>query len=255
MIYDERIILHMIELRKAKQQKIGFFLKMSLFLIKLKSFKIFINSFEFILGFLLSLKIPVYSDFILFIITYLPGSPYYLGNYLRGVYWSKRLRKMGKNTLIEQGVIIRNPQDVELDEFVLIDKNVLLEAGKIKIGKRVHIAENCVISGGGEFIMMDYSCMAHSSAAVTATDTPNYGFRGSGPMIPWEQRKVVIGKIIVEKDVFIGMGARILPNVVLKEGCVVASGALINKDVEPWKIVAGIPAKVIGEREKVKFEY
>ncbi|MCX5847585.1 MAG: acyltransferase [Deltaproteobacteria bacterium] len=160
---------------------------------------------------------------------------------------------MKSNVIIEQGVIFRNPHNVELDEFILLDKNVLLEAGSVRIGKRVHIAENCVISGGGEFIMEDYSCMAHSSAVVTASDTPNYGFRGSGPMVPWEQRSVKFGKVIIRKDAFVGMGVRILPDVTINSGAVIAAGAVVNKDVAAWKIVAGVPAKEIGNRESVKF--
>ncbi len=253
MVYDSKLIDHMIELKNKKNEKVPSFYKIAKFVLSNKICCIFVELLEKLLKFLFSLPIPIYKDIVLFVITYLPGSPYILGNYLRSVYWSSRLKKMGKNSIIEQGVIIRYPENMEVDEFVLIDKNVLLEVKKVKIGKRIHIAENCVISGGGEFIMEDYSCIAHSSAVVTATDTPKDGIRASGPMIPWEQRKVIIGKVVIKKDAFVGMGARILPNVIIGEGAVIASGALVNKNIPPWKIVAGIPARIISEREKVKF--
>ncbi len=47
----------------------------------------------------------------------------------------------------------------------------------------------------------------------------------------------------------------ILPGVTIGEGCVVASGAIVTKDVPPYSIVAGIPAKVIGKREKKDWKY
>jgi acetyltransferase-like isoleucine patch superfamily enzyme len=253
MIYDYRFFDHLISLKSAKGQQVSTVIRTARLLVSNRLVGVAIDLFERLLSVLLTLPIPLYSDLVLTLVTYFPGSPFLLGNYIRGIYWKRKLGRMGKNCIIEQGVVIRYPSDVVFDDFVLIDKNVLLEAGKIRIGRRVHIAENCVISGGGEFVMEAYSCMSHSSAAVTASDTPQNGFRGSGPMVPWEQRHVVIGKIMVKKDAFIGMGARILPNVTIEEGAVVAAGALINRDVPPWSIVAGVPARTIGEREMVVF--
>lgn len=253
MIYDKRLIDHMIDLKVGKGETVPGSYRVIRSFFSNSIFCFFLRITELILGFILTLPVPIYRDIVLTLLTYLPGSPFFLGNYLRGIYWCRRLKCMKSNVIIEQGVIFRNPHNVELDEFILLDKNVLLEAGSVRIGKRVHIAENCVISGGGEFIMEDYSCMAHSSAVVTASDTPNYGFRGSGPMVPWEQRSVKFGKVIIRKDAFVGMGVRILPDVTINSGAVIAAGAVVNKDVAAWKIVAGVPAKEIGNRESVKF--
>ncbi len=219
-----------------------------------KLFRLIFGAFELLLTALLTLPYPIIRHYIKKSITYLPGSPSLYGNYIRGLYWKGKLKHMGKNVIIEQGVIIRFPETTELDDFVLLDKNVLLESKNNKIGKRVHIAESCVISGGGLFLMEDYSCMAHSSAVVTASDTPAQGYRGTGPMVPFRQRKVNVGKVVIRKDAFVGMAARILPDVEVGSGAVIASAALINKDVAPWTIVAGVPAKPIGTREAIRYE-
>lgn len=253
MIYDTRLIDHMCEMSEARNGKTPFAYRMARIALGFKPFSLLIDLFELILIAFLYLPVPVFRHYIQKSITYLPGSPYIFGNYMRALFWKARLRRMGKNVIIEQGVVIRFPRSTELSDFVLLDKNILLESKVNRIGKRVHIAENCVISGGGEFIMEDYSCMAHSSAVVTATDTPARGYRGTGPMVPPSQRKVEVGKVIARKDAFIGMAARILPGVEIGEGAVVASAALVNKSVEPWTIVAGIPAKPIGARERVRF--
>ena len=60
---------------------------------------------------------------------------------------------------------------------------------------------------------------------------------------PAEKRDVVIGN-----DVWIGAGATILPGVQIADGSVVGAGAVVNRNVEADEIVAGIPAKVIGQR-------
>ena len=56
------------------------------------------------------------------------------------------------------------------------------------------------------------------------------------------------GGIIVEDDVWIGYRATILDGVRVCQGSVVASGAVVTKDVPPYSIVGGVPAKVIGMR-------
>jgi maltose O-acetyltransferase len=55
--------------------------------------------------------------------------------------------------------------------------------------------------------------------------------------------------IIVEDDVWIGTNAVIVAGVRLRRGTVVAAGAVVTKDTEPYSVVGGIPAKVIGRRD------
>jgi acetyltransferase-like isoleucine patch superfamily enzyme len=55
--------------------------------------------------------------------------------------------------------------------------------------------------------------------------------------------------IIIHDDVWIGTGARILDGVEIGEGCVVAAGAVVNKSVPPYSVVAGVPARIIKKRK------
>ncbi|MDB4196979.1 hypothetical protein N9777_01670 [Ascidiaceihabitans sp.] len=59
---------------------------------------------------------------------------------------------------------------------------------------------------------------------------------------------VVSQPIMVEDDVWLGHGAVILKGITIGHGAVVAAGAVVNKDVLPYNIVGGIPAKVLGTR-------
>jgi maltose O-acetyltransferase len=56
--------------------------------------------------------------------------------------------------------------------------------------------------------------------------------------------------VTIHNHVFVGYGATILGNVTIGEGAVIAAGSIITKDVEPYAIVAGIPAQKIGERTR-----
>lgn len=62
------------------------------------------------------------------------------------------------------------------------------------------------------------------------------------------------GEVRIEDWVYIGTRVTILPEVTIGEGAVVASGAVVTKDVKPWTIVAGIPAKRINKRPVVKYK-
>ena len=54
--------------------------------------------------------------------------------------------------------------------------------------------------------------------------------------------------IIIGNDVWIGYGAQIMPGVKIGDGSVIAAGAVVTKNVEPYKVVGGVPAKIIKER-------
>jgi acetyltransferase-like isoleucine patch superfamily enzyme len=56
------------------------------------------------------------------------------------------------------------------------------------------------------------------------------------------------GKIIIEDDVWIGANSIILMSVVIGEGSVIGAGSIVTKDVKPYSIVAGSPAKIIKMR-------
>jgi galactoside O-acetyltransferase len=56
------------------------------------------------------------------------------------------------------------------------------------------------------------------------------------------------GKIVVEDDVWIGANVVVTRNVCIGAHSVVAAGAVVTKDIEPYSIVGGVPAKLIGKR-------
>lgn len=65
---------------------------------------------------------------------------------------------------------------------------------------------------------------------------------------PTENEAISKGDIIIEDDVWIGYGSKILSGVRIGQGAVVAAGAVVTKDVEPYSIVGGVPAKLLKYR-------
>ena len=58
----------------------------------------------------------------------------------------------------------------------------------------------------------------------------------------------LIAPVVLEEDVWVGCGVRILKGVRIGKGAVIAANAVVNKDVPPYAIVAGVPARVIRYR-------
>ena len=67
--------------------------------------------------------------------------------------------------------------------------------------------------------------------------------------VPIKAQGVERQPIVVEDDCWIASGVTILAGVTVGRGAVIAAGTVVSKDVEPYSIVAGVPAKVIGQRQ------
>lgn len=67
-----------------------------------------------------------------------------------------------------------------------------------------------------------------------------------------ESRPLLVGNITIETDAFVGAKAIVLPGLKVCEGAIVGAGAVVTKDVEPWTVVGGNPARVIKKREICK---
>jgi maltose O-acetyltransferase len=125
-------------------------------------------------------------------------------------------------------------------------ENINIEKGAsftpaITIGSNSGIGVNCEVNGPvsiGNDVMMGPEVVIYTrSHAHDRTDIP---MREQGAA---EVRPVSIGD-----DVWIGRRAIIMPGVTIGEGCIIGAGAVVTKDVPPYSIAGGVPAKVIKER-------
>ena len=139
-------------------------------------------------------------------------------------------------------------ENIDFGKYVIIDDFVLIYAKEqIKIGNYVHIASFTSISGGGEFVMEDFSAISSGCRIVTGTDDFKDGGFGNST-VSNEFRNVTTGKVQIEKFAIIGGNSVILPNVTIGEGASVGAGSVVTKDLEPWGIYVG--NRRIGWRDK-----
>jgi len=109
------------------------------------------------------------------------------------------------------------------------------------IGKDVFIGEDLIISDN----LHDRNVFIGDRASIAPRVTL---ITSSGPNLSKIKPYVKVvnkGKITIESDAWIGAGAIILPNVTIGRGAVVGAGAVVTKDVPPYTVVVGVPAKEI----------
>jgi galactoside O-acetyltransferase len=161
-------------------------------------------------------------------------------------------RGLGPRVKIYEGAKIVRPEVVEIGEGTQIDDFVFINGGQgVRIGRYNHIASFASVIGGGQLVTGDYVGIAAGARIVTGTHHYGDGKRIS-PLIPEEQQHVMRGRVVLEKDVFVGTNAIVHPNVTIGEGAIIGSGGLVLEDVEPWTINVGVPVRVIGHRPRVK---
>lgn len=124
----------------------------------------------------------------------------------------------------------------EIDETTDVFTPLYINYGKdITIGKNVFINFDCVFLGLGGITIEDNVLIA-----------PKVSLLSEGHLLDPETRhSLVPGRIHIKKNAWIGAGATILPGVSIGENAVVASGAVVSKNVPNNTVVAGIPAKVV----------
>jgi acetyltransferase-like isoleucine patch superfamily enzyme len=111
------------------------------------------------------------------------------------------------------------------------------EGAKLKVGKFCSIAREVQIMLGGNH-RVDW-VTTYPFPALTRNWPEAQGIAG---------HPVTKGDVIVGNDVWIGQGATILSGVVIGDGAVIGAKAVVSSDVEPYAVVAGNPARIIGKR-------
>jgi acetyltransferase-like isoleucine patch superfamily enzyme len=180
-------------------------------------------------------------------------------------YYSLKLEHIGNNSYIHPYANISgNTKRIYLGDDVKIQAYVkLLCDSRIHIGNNTHIHENCMlITCGGNIEIGDYCYINPSTilyghgglkignnvlvAAQTIVIPANHIFTNKNQLIRL-QGDTKQG-IVIEDDVWIGCGCKILDGVTIGKGSVIGAGSVVTKDVEQYSVVVGVPAKVIKQR-------
>jgi maltose O-acetyltransferase len=126
------------------------------------------------------------------------------------------------------------------EKVVIASSAKIMGKMRVDIGQYTFIGHKSIIIGGGDgYIRIGSFCDISSGVSiVSGTHIIDMdGIRSAG--------KGIGNEIVIEDGVWIGFGAIILPGVKIGYKSIVAAGSIVNKDVEPYSIVAGNPAKIV----------
>ncbi len=133
--------------------------------------------------------------------------------------------------------------EIGSDTEILYGVLILTYGGNIKIGKNCSINPYTVLYGHGNLTIGDNVLIAGHCLIIPA----NHKFENLD--VPINKQGEIRKGIIIEDNVWIGSGCRILDGVTIGTGSIVAAGAVVNKNVEPYTVVGGVPAKEIKKRK------
>ena len=104
----------------------------------------------------------------------------------------------------------------------------------------------------GKNVFINHACSFLDIGGIVIEDDVMIGPRvnitsENHPLDPSDRKALIPKTVHIKRNAWIGAGATILPGVTVGENAVVAAGAVVNRDVPPNTVVAGIPAKIIKE--------
>jgi acetyltransferase-like isoleucine patch superfamily enzyme len=152
---------------------------------------------------------------------------------------------------IARGVEIRTPDRLTLGAGVVIDSGVMLHCGGmewsppdggISIGARSYIGPNSVLFGAGG-IELGEAVQVSPGVVITSHQ---HTFERSD--VDMRDQPIEFARVVIERDVWIGANATILPGVRIGAGTVVGAGAVVTADLPARVVALGVPARVRSER-------
>jgi acetyltransferase-like isoleucine patch superfamily enzyme len=191
-----------------------------------------------------------------------------LGPQLRNLLYRRIFAKLDKQVYIQNGVEFLGTNSIEIGEYVLIFKGVRIDAkgenNRIYLGNKVavernveigcldntsiyiddetFIGPNVCITGPGDIKIGKY-CMIASHTGIYAN---NHNFSDPTELI--RDQGITRQGIVIEDDCWLGHGVTVLDGVTIGKGSVIGAGAVVTKNIPPFSVAVGIPAKVIKNR-------
>ena len=143
---------------------------------------------------------------------------------LRYPYEFMKFKRFGDNIRLGSGGKISRPDEISMGSNLYIGPYFIISPRNLSFGNNILIGPNFLLEG------------------------EDHVFSKPGYTV-WETRKEKkIGYNIIENDVWIGGNVTVLKNVKIGEGCIVAAGSVVVKDLPPYSICVGVPCKPLKSR-------
>lgn len=167
---------------------------------------------------------------------------------MRGILWRALCKSCGNGLRAESGAGFKHPETMEIGSGVFIGTGAFIQGrfdGTCKIGNRVWIGPHSYFDARA-LVIEDNVGWGPGAKVLGSAHT------GLPIDVPIIQTDLEIKPVRIGEEADIGVNAVILPGVTIGKGSIVGAGAVVTTDVEPYSIVAGVPAKFIRWRDGYK---
>jgi len=178
---------------------------------------------------------------------------------LKNIKWEfqkKTFKSIGNDCKVGIGFSVSGNQYISIGDNFRAGKNVIIDAfdsyldqtftPNIFIGNNVTITDNCYISCANNIIIND-GVLIGVNTFITDNFHGNSGIEEID-IIPSKRNLSSKGPVIIGKNVWIGRNVCIMPGIKVGFGAIIGANAVVTKDIPPYAIAGGVPAKVIKYR-------
>ncbi len=161
------------------------------------------------------------------------------------------LERVGSNVRVHERAILVDLDRIEIGSNVRVDAFCILSAagGSLAIGDHVHIASHADIYAGGGVEIGDFCGLSQSGKIYSQNDDYS-GSSLTGPTIPAKYTHVHRAPVKLGRHVVVGSGSIVLPGVEIGEGSTVGALSLVSRNLDPWGVYGGVPARRLKDRRQ-----
>lgn len=147
-------------------------------------------------------------------------------------------------------VLILDAERVAIAPGARVDSFGKIEGGQgVHIGACAHIGSFCSINiGGGQVWIGDHVGVGSGARILGGSNMP--GTLSMSAASPADMQHVIRKATRIERYAFVASNAVVMPGVTIGEGAVLGAGGVATKDIPPWTIWGGVPARYIKDRER-----
>jgi len=157
---------------------------------------------------------------------------------------------LGEDVRIHPSCVIVGADRISIGSHVRIDPFCIITVSeRLTIGSRVHLSGHAAILGRSRIDIGDFAAISHGVKIFSSTDHFSAGCI-AGPMVPEEFRCVVSEPVTIGRHVVLGANSIVLPGAMIGEGATIGALCLVKATIESWTVNAGIPSRVIGQRDR-----